>query len=404
MFFSKNKKTKALMIGVSLALSSSIFVAGCGSKQQAAQQQGTQVKAMQVIQQDTPLTSEFAGQIVGKDEVTVQSKVSGRIVEKYVQGGQYVEAGQPLYKIDSRQYESAVLQANATLAQSEANLSNAQEDLARYQQLLGSDAIAQQKVANQQASVNAYNAAAAANAALLRKAQQDLDDTVVYAPISGQLAVDDVAIGTFASAGNTNLVTIGTSDPVYAQFSISETDYLKFANIAAANGNGVSPDVSITLSDGTVYPLDGKIVESDRALSQNTGTLTLKALFGNPDGLLLPGMFARVRLTGEVVPNAILVPQRAVQQLLGKSFVMVVDENGKSEARTVTLGDKVGSYYIVKDGLTAADLVVVEGLSNLREGVDLNVTTVTADDMGFSLTTDMSQFDSNQIAASGSNN
>lgn len=404
MFFSKKKKTKALMIGVSLALSSSLFVAGCGSKQQAAQQQGTQVKAMQVIQQDTPLTSEFAGQIVGKDEVKVQSKVSGRIVEKYVQGGQYVEAGQPLYKIDSRQYESAVLQANATLAQSEANLSNAQEDLARYQQLLGSDAIAQQKVANQQASVNAYNAAAAANAALLRKAQQDLDDTVVYAPISGQLAVDDVAIGTFASAGNTNLVTIGTSDPVYAQFSISETDYLKFANIAAANGNGVSPDVSITLSDGTVYPLDGKIVESDRALSQNTGTLTLKALFGNPDGLLLPGMFARVRLTGEVVPNAILVPQRAVQQLLGKSFVMVVDENGKSEARTVTLGDKVGSYYIVKDGLTAADLVVVEGLSNLREGVDLNVTTVTADDMGFSLTTDMSQFDSNQIAASGSNN
>ena len=404
MFFSKNKKTKALMIGVSLALSSSLFVAGCGSKQQAAQQQGTQVKAMQVIQQDTPLTSEFAGQIVGKDEVKVQSKVSGRIVEKYVQGGQYVEAGQPLYKIDSRQYESAVLQANATLAQSEANLSNAQEDLARYQQLLGSDAIAQQKVANQQASVNAYNAAAAANAALLRKAQQDLDDTVVYAPISGQLAVDDVAIGTFASAGNTNLVTIGTSDPVYAQFSISETDYLKFANIAAANGNGVSPDVSITLSDGTVYPLDGKIVESDRALSQNTGTLTLKALFGNPDGLLLPGMFARVRLTGEVVPNAILVPQRAVQQLLGKSFVMVVDENGKSEARTVTLGDKVGSYYIVKDGLTAADLVVVEGLSNLREGVDLNVTTVTADDIGFSLTTDMSQFDSNQIAASGSNN
>lgn len=403
MFFAKNKKAKALMIGVSLALSASFFVAGCGSQQQAAQQQGTQVKAMQVIQQDTPLTSEFAGQIVGKDEVKVQSKVSGRIVEKYVQGGQYVEAGQPMYKIDSRQYESAVLQANATLAQSEANLSNAQEDLARYQQLLGSDAIAQQKVANQQASVNAYNAAAAANAALLRKAQQDLDDTVVYAPISGQLAVDDVAVGTFASAGNTNLVTIGTSDPVYAQFSISETDYLKFANIAAANGNGVSPDVSITLSDGTVYPLDGRIVESDRALSQNTGTLTLKALFGNPDGLLLPGMFARVRLTGEIVPNAILVPQRAVQQLLGKSFVMVVNENGKSEARTVTLGDKVGSYYIVKDGLTAADLVVVEGLSNLREGVDLNVTTVTADDMGFSLTTDMSQFDSNQIAASGSN-
>ena len=164
----------------------------------------------------------------------------------------------------------------------------------------------------------------------------------------------------------------------------------------------MSPTVSITLSDGTVYPIEGQIVQSDRALSNNTGTLTVKALFDNPDGLLLPGMFARVRLSGEIVPNAILVPQRAVQQLLGKSFVMVVGEDGKSKAQAVTLGDKVGSYYIIKDGLTAADVVVVEGLSNLQEGVDLTVTMVTADDMGFSLTSDPTLFDSNTIAAADS--
>ena len=391
------------MIGISLAISSSFIVAGCGQNNQQ-QQQGTQVKAMQVIQQDTPLTSEFAGQIVGKDEVKVQSKVSGNVVDKYVTGGQYVEAGQPLYKIDSRQYESAVLQAQANLSQSQATLSNAVTDLGRYQQLLSAQAISEQTVANQQANVNAYSAAAAANDALLRKAQQDLADTVIYAPMSGQLSVDDVAVGTFAAAGSTNLVTIGSSNPVFAQFSISESDYLKFSNYAASqNGNGMSPTVSITLSDGTQYPIEGKIVQTDRALSSNTGTLTVKALFDNPDGLLLPGMFARIRLSGEIVPNAILVPQRAVQQLLGKSFVMVVGEDGKSEARTVTLGDKVGSYYIIKDGLTAADVVVVEGLSNLQEGITLAVTMVTPDDMGFSLTTDDSKFDANEIVASDSN-
>lgn len=396
MFLHKNKK--ALMVGVALALSSSLFVAGCGSSNQTAQQQGTQVKAMQVIQMDTPLTSEFAGQIVGKDEVKVQSKVSGNVVEKMVTGGQMVEAGQPLYRIDSRQYESAVLQAQASLAQSQATLNNAQTDLYRYQQLLASKAIAEQTVANQQAQVNAYDAAAAANYALLMKAQQDLDDTVIYAPMSGQLSVDDVAVGTFASAGNTTLVTIGSSNPVYAQFSISESDYLKFMNTATSGmGTGGGAEVHITLSDGTEYPLTGQIVQSDRALAENTGTLTVKALFDNPQGLLLPGMFARVRLTGEVVPNAILVPQRAVQQLLGKSFVMVVGPDGKSEARTVTLGDKVGSYYIIKDGVTAADSVIVEGLTSLREGMDLIVTMVTADDMGFSLTTDMTQFDDNAV-------
>ena len=158
--------------------------------------------------------------------------------------------------------------------------------------------------------------------------------------------------------------------------------------------------MTITLSDGTQYPLEGEIVESDRALTENTGTLTMKALFNNPNGMLMPGMFARVRLSGQTIPNAILVPQRAVQQLLGKSFVMVVNGDGKSEARSVTLGSKVGSYYVIKDGLTSADVVVVEGLSNLQEGVNLNVTMVTAEDMGFSLITDNTKFDSNKIAGS----
>ena len=379
---------------LALALAASALLAGCGGQKQQAAGGAAQVKAMKVLQQDTPVVSEYAGQIAGKDEVKVQSKVSGRVVEKYFHGGDFVQAGQPLYRIDSRQYESAVLQAQATLAQSQATLANAQTDLGRDQELLASDAISEQQVTTQQANVNAYSAAAAANQALLQKAQQDLSDTVVYAPMSGQVSVDDVAVGTFATAGNTNLVTIGTTDPVFVTFSISETEYLKFRNIQqmqSGSGNGIT--VAIKLSDGTTYPLDGRIVQADRALTQNSGTLTVKALFGNPDGLLLPGMFARVKLTGETVPNAILVPQRAVQQLLDKTFVMVVGADGKSEARKIELGQQVGSYYIVKSGLSAEDTVVVEGLSSLTEGKDLAVTMVTPEDMGFSFDEDTTPYD-----------
>ena len=388
MFSKKMKAGGGLLLAVLIA-AGAFAIGGCGGQKQQVAAGASQVKAMKVLQQDTPLSYEYAGQVKGKNEVKVQPRVSGTVVEKYVTGGQFVTAGQPLYKLDSRQYESAVLSAQATLAQSEASLNNAQIDLQRDQELLESAAISEQTVTTQQSSVNQRSAEAAANRALLKKAQENLDDTVVYAPMSGRLNVDDVAVGTYATAGQTALVTIGSVDPVFVQFSISETEYLKFMNLHELNSGSMdSAVVSITLSNGEEYPVQGKLVQADRALSENTGTLTVKALFGNPNGILLPGMFARVKLGGEVIPNAILVPQRAVQQLLDKSFVIVVGPDNKSVSKPVTLGEKVGSYYIIKDGISADDVVVVEGLTNLQEGKDLNVTMVTPEDMNFSLTSD----------------
>ena len=372
------------------------LLSGCGGKQ-AGGARPTAVKAMHVLRQDTPITHVYAGQIMGTDEVKIQSRVSGNIVEKYIVGGQSVSAGQPLYRIDSRQYESALLQAQANLAQSEATLNNARTDLARYQQLYASAAVSEQMLSTQQAQVNAYEAAVAANAALVRQAQENLDDTVIYAPMSGQLSVDDVAMGTFVSAGTTTLVSMGTSDPIFAQFSLSENEYLDLVEQAVKTGGIGATIVELTLSNGSKYPIIGHIVTSDRALTAQTGTLTVKALFDNPDGLLLPGMFARVSLIGDTIPNAILVPERAVQQLLGKSFVMLVGEDNKAVARTVTLGDKIGSYYVVKDGLDTSDIVVVEGLTTLQEGGDLAVTMVTADEMGFSLEGDTSNFNTREL-------
>ena len=390
-----------LMTLAAVLTASSIVFGGCGKddQKQQAQVQQAQVKAMKVIQRDTPLASEYAGHLVGTEEVKVQSKVSGNVVEKYVVGGQYVEQGQLLYRIDSRQYNSAVLKAQADLAQAEAVLqqsvatyNNSVIDLQRDEKLFENAAIPEQSVTTQAALVRANEATCAANEAAiyacqaaLRTAQENLDDTKIYAPMSGQLGVDDVAVGTFASAGQTTLVTIGAPDPIFVQFSISEADYLHFMTVQNMQSEHNPIAVTITLADGKEYPFEGRIVEVDRELANSTGSLIMKAIFPNPSGLLMPGMFARVKLTGEVIPNAVLVPQRSVQQLLGKSFVMVVGKDNKSEARTVELGDQVGSYFVVTKGITTSDTVIVEGLTNLREGVDLSVKIVSPGEMGFTL-------------------
>ena len=401
MFFSKKKLISTAII---LAFSATIF-SGCGQEQpKQTQAPKQQVKVMKVVQRDAPLASEYAGHLVGTDEVKVQSKISGNIVEKYVVGGQFVEAGQILFKIDDRQYQAQVMAAQATLAEAVVNYQNAQIDLQRNEMLWKENAIAEQTVTTQAALVKAREAACAAAEANLRLAEENLKDTQVYAPMSGQLGVDDVAIGTFAAAGTTTLVTIGSLDPIFAQFTISESEYLRFMTVQANQAEHSPIHVTITLSDGREYPYEGRIVETDRELANNTGSLVMKAIFPNQGGILMPGMFARVKMSGETIKNAVLVPQRAVQQLLGKSFVMCVGEDGKSVAKTVELGQQIGSYYIVNGGVTAQDTIVVEGLTNLREGIDLAATEVTAGEMGFTLATVTTPYQSDTISGATQNN
>ena len=353
-----------------------------GSRNQGG---AAQVKAMEVIKRDTPLTLEYPGTVKGKDTTKVTAKVSGTIVEKYIKGGDQVQAGQALYRIDSRNYQAALLNAQANLAQAQANFNNAQVELSRNQQLFAANAVSEQVVTNQQAQVNALAANVSAMEALVETAQQNLDDTVVYAPMSGKLAVDDVAVGTFAAAGTTPLVTIGTSNPMMVQFSVSEAEYLKYVGNDVVPGMALpSKSVRIVLSDGKEYPALGSVVEVDRAMEGNTSSLLIKAQFDNSNGVLIPGMFARARLVGDTLKDAILVPQRSVQQLLGKSFVMIVGEDNKSVAIPVELGESIGSYYVIKSGLSGNEKVVVEGLTNLTEGVEMNVTMVTGEELGFS--------------------
>ena len=168
---------------------------------------------------------------------------------------------------------------------------------------------------------------------------------------------------------------------------MSENEYLKLTEIyqEGVTSKQWGDSVTLTLSNGQKYSAIGKVEQVDRSLANNSGTLTFKATFANPDQILIPGMFARVKIGGEVAKNAILIPQRAVQQLLDKTFVIVVNAENKAEAKMVKLGNKVGGFWIVEEGLTDEDTVVVEGLTKIQDGIPLDVTMVTAEELKISL-------------------
>lgn len=380
------KNMKSCQAGL-CAIMLMFLLAGCGNTKETAQTKAIPVKAVKIIQQDVTLASEYAGQVQAKNEVKIQARVSGNIVEKMVSGGDIVKAGQPLFRIDSTQYESTLLSAQAQLVQAEVNLENSRIDTQRYQNLLNANAITEQRLTTQIATERQNEALASSYRALVRKAQDDMNSTLVVSPISGRIDVNDVSVGTYAQAGSTTLVTVSGLDPVFVQFNMSENEYLNLRQISQNNitGDGWGENVTITLSNGAIYPLSGKVTQADRGLANNSGTLTLKAAFSNPAGILIPGMFARVKIPGIPIKNAILVPQRAVQQVLDKSLVTVVNADNKAEPRSVILGEKIGSYYLVKEGLTVNDTVVVEGLTKVQEDMALAVTIVTPEELELSI-------------------
>ena len=320
-----------------IIFAAALMLTGCGgeeAQEPSLEDFPTKVKAIKVLQTSAPLTLSYSGQVVDRDEMKVQSKVSGSVVEKYVKGGQEVVEGQKLFKIDDRQYQSAVLQAEANLAQSKTNLAKERVDLQRYEELWESNAISEQTLTNQRAAVKSKEAEVAANEAILQKAEDDLADTIVYAPMSGRLGIDDVPVGTLATAGNTPLATIGLVDPVFVQFAVSEQEYLRLSRGEQQSTASAAPPpkfkISLTLADGSIYPYRGEFAEYDRTLGKETGTLTIRTIFKNPEGLLVPGMYARVEISGLTIPNAMLVPERALQQLLGETLVIVAQSDNKS--------------------------------------------------------------------------
>lgn len=363
-----------------LAILLLVVTTGCSKQQAARGPQEVAVKAIQVIQKDTPVTYEFVGEIVAKDEVQIKAQVTGNIASKFIKGGDTVAAGQPLFEIDKRKYAAAVADSQAQVAQAQASLSNIQRDVARYQDLANQGGIAAQTLDTSKSQAEQVAAQVNAYKAKLEQAMNDLSDTVVVSPVNGRIGVGELSVGGYVQAGSTVLATVSTVDPVQVKFSMSENEYLKFAQM------GNSPDawgknLKLVLSDGSEYPISGHLEQVDRGLANQTGTLAMKASFGNPQQLLVPGMFARIVAVGETRVGATLIPQRAVQEMLGKTFVTVVGANSEAVTKPVKLGPKIGNLQIVEEGLTAQDVVVVEGFAKTQPGAPLKVTMIGLEDL-----------------------
>ena len=376
-------KKKLLAVGLACLI---MFVfAGC-SKQQAGSAKAVDVKTMQVIKRDTPLNYEYTGFVEAKDEVSIKSKVTGMIVKKMVNGGEVVAAGQLLYVIDSRSYANSLLSSKAGLANAQASLINVQRDAARYQTLYEQGAVSKQTVDSYTTQLAQAEANVAAQTALVGNAQVDVGETNIVAPFSGKVDTNCLAEGTFVTAGSTVLTTISNSDPVRVKFSLAETEYLQLLQGNTKNGN-VLENVVLTLSDGTKYPMNGKVDQVDRSVDSTTGTLTLKAEFANPNGMLLPGMFARLQVNSGTRKNAILVPQRAVTEIMYKYFVNVVNSENKIEMKEVKLGARVGHLWMVESGLDGTETIVVEGTQKVQMGTVVNPAPMSEADLDTTLGT-----------------
>ena len=357
------KKALAAAMAATFILS----VAGCAKKEQQAGPQATLVRTMKVITRTTPIVYDYTGFVEATQEMNLAPQVTGQIIGKYFKGGDTVQAGQVLYEIDPRTYKANLLSAEGNLASARAALANAEMDAERYTKLYEQNAVSKQMLDNAVTARDQARASVKALEGLLLNAQINMEETKVTAPFTGRTDTSSLEVGNYVAAGQSVLTKISNTDPVFVKFSIAEPEYLTLA--AASDGNGAALDnLSAVLANGETYGLKGKVAEVNRGISDNTGTLTIKATFQNPKKELLPGMFAHIQATGGVRENALLIPQRSVTELMYKNFVYVVGADNKVIMKEIKLGQKVGRLIMVNGGLTGEETLVVEGVGKMRQG------------------------------------
>lgn len=338
----------------------SAFVSGCGEKKaQSAPPPPPTVLVAPVVQRDVPIFDQWLGTLDGFVNAEIRAQVTGYLLRQvYTEGGS-VKKGDVLFEIDPRTFQ-------ATYDQVKANYDRTQLDIERTSRLSKENAVAQQELDNARAANLAAKGA-------LEQAQLNLEFTKIVSPIDGIAGIAQAQIGNLVGPNTGILTTVSTLDPIKAYFTISEQAYLEFRrHHPAGEGFEQSLELELILGDGTAYPLHGKYYATDRQVDVRTGALRLAGVFPNPDLLLRPGQFARVRAKVRTEQGALLVPQRAVSQLQGSYQVAIVDGENKAHLRPVKVGPRVDALWIIQEGLKPDDRVIVEGLQKAREGVTVD--------------------------------
>ena len=321
---------------------------------------------------DTPVQAEFTGQVRGGEDVEVRARVAGFLQSMDYREGSSVRKGDLLFTIDSKPFQATVARARADVAEAKARHDRTVIQVNRLRPLAAQNAVSQQDLDNAIATEEASRASVTSAEAQLTSAQIDLGYTRVVSPISGMAGNRLVDVGSFVGSPQPTVLTVVSSlDPIRFDFTISESEYLALARTAAAEGRSKAKDdarLELVLADGSVHPQKGRVTVVGRGVSSETGTLPLQATFPNPGGVLRPGQFGRIRLPISTRKNAIVIPQRAVQELQGTYNVFVVGADSVAQIREVKLANRTASDWVVSKGLEPADRIVVEGIQKVRPG------------------------------------
>lgn len=366
-----------------LAVLFALFAAGCGDDEKAQEKKSQEeaavtVKAMFPEKRDAPIYAEFTGRTDAQETVEIRARVQGFLKERAFEEGGLVKKGDLLFVIESRQYDEDLNKAEADLAREEALLAKARLDMQRFGKLYEQRAVSRDEYDSKMTNQKQLEASVARNKAAVETAKRDLGYTRITAPISGRIGKSKVKVGSLVGKGeNTLLAEISSTDPIYVDFSISEREYLSLAKERATEQQNGQEEkqipLTLILADDSVYPLEGRADMADRAVDAKTGTLGVRGVFPNPDGILKPGQFAKIRALIEVVKGALCVPLTAVMDVQGTKSLYVVGKDGKAESKPVTLGGRVDDLVVVQKGIDAEDQVVVEGGMKLRPGAPVKV-------------------------------
>lgn len=315
------------------------------------------------------VTIDYVGELEAINTAEIRPRVGGLLEKQAALEGERVKRGQILFRIDSQPYVAALANARATLAQAQAALDQAERDLSRVQPLSQINAVSQQELDAAVARNNAGKASVEAARAGVQTAQLNLDYTTVTSPIDGIVGRAQFRTGGLVTAYSSLLTTVYATDSMYVNFSISEQRMLELQRQWGGRlPEGVQSQFKLILADGSEYPRPAKLNLIDAAVDKTTGTLPVRLEVPNPDGTLRAGQFARVVVAAQNLQDAILVPQKAVQELQGKTYVWKVDADGKAQSQDVRMGSRIGNDWLVQDGLKAGDRIVVDGFGKVRPG------------------------------------
>lgn len=359
-----------------LAIPLCIQFVSCEGKKASVNQPPLEVAVVQVVQQDVPLEAEYTGQTYGESDIQLNPRVNGLVQSINFKEGSLVKKGTLLYSIDPTPYLNKVDQAAGALAEANTSLVKAKADLDMIEPLAKINAVSQRELVSTRAQYEAAQGRVQSAEAAYRNAKIELGYCNITAPIEGLIGISKVRVGDYVSQGPfSTLNTISQLSDIRVRFTISEQEFLRLYRDATSENSslkGTAENISLILSNGEIYPNKGKFSFADRQIDPATGAMTLEVMFSNPDKLLRPGQYVKVKMITQIVKNALLIPQRAVSEIQGIYQVYTMDENKTVAIKIVKPGRTYADAYIVEEGLSVNEKVIVGGTQFLRPKMTVN--------------------------------